>query len=403
MLDVSWALRMLMKRPTYGVESLWNLVLDYSASQCSDPRDRVFGLVELANDTSLEPFRPDYSKSHTQVIIQLLEHQAKLRKLDNSGSRRDGPRGDYKMEDAFAIVRSYGSGPDVCDITTMLHRRRDIYHSSKRSLDPPLHDLSRALGSQRRIDLDVYSYCRVQRKRSGRYGALRCWQAPLIRKELNGRYPIRNLLVEQESQSEALRICDPSGTVMALADKKTRSGDVLLFLHDSAEFRAHIPGLVVRRANKSIYMVVGQFIYDPGVRPCPLIPRSRVPGVYSCECRGDDDLHSSSLGFESWRVEMSAEDLLLFAAQDIKPNTAELDVDRPMSSTAAQLEGRWRRLVTSVTDEPSSSYAVCRVPDEQSLAWAFRRTKVPSEHNDYLHWRYLRRAVHPYERSATQS
>jgi hypothetical protein len=65
-------------------ETLWSVISTFVSHHCSDPRDRVFGLLALADSECREAFRPDYTKSATAVLLQLIEHHAEMDKGDDS-------------------------------------------------------------------------------------------------------------------------------------------------------------------------------------------------------------------------------------------------------------------------------------------------------------------------------
>ena len=57
--------------------SLYDLLTDFSACQCQDPRDNVFALLSLVHReerTILEQFFPDYSLTHEAVVVITISH-----------------------------------------------------------------------------------------------------------------------------------------------------------------------------------------------------------------------------------------------------------------------------------------------------------------------------------------
>jgi hypothetical protein len=82
----------------------------FVSHSCSDPRDRVFGLLALADSECRDAFRPDYTKSATAVLLQLIEHHAETDKGDDSSTNFfwahiiiENHRGD---EGSAAIIHS---------------------------------------------------------------------------------------------------------------------------------------------------------------------------------------------------------------------------------------------------------------------------------------------------------
>lgn len=364
----SWYMTMFMSSDLDLDASIWDLFLIYASSHCSDPRDRVFGLLGLAEEASSQSIRPDYSKSHTQVLLQLLEEQAEVWEESAVWARR----GDcHEMVDAHYSIGNYGSSADVPEIATMLQQRRLSHHNSRLSPTPMPHDLSCILKSQRRIAINVHAHCTLRRDPAG------AWIAPLVWKMPSGKesqLPGHDFRVDRNGSGNAIQLHDPNGSMIALADTSSLPGDVLLFFDDFrplAPMMVPVAGLIVRRVEGRMHSVVGQFISDYGVRPCPIIrERDYIAGnrdFYhdssedaACECGGDEELHGSHA--MRWKVYMSPKDLLLFITQDmkIKRRLPGKDV-APITELSMWPEQTAERLATSVTDEPFSSYVVCEL------------------------------------------
>lgn len=119
------------------IHSLWFEIRFYSDFHCSDPRDRVFGLLALARP-SFTPFQPDYTKSPMQVFLQLLEHEA----------FRNKDRGDdvhLFLGHALSVLQSLRLDSYAVDVQQMLQARRSIHHTLPSNLDLILEDLDRNL------------------------------------------------------------------------------------------------------------------------------------------------------------------------------------------------------------------------------------------------------------------
>jgi hypothetical protein len=114
--------------------TIWDLASTFADHYCSDPRDRVFGLLALADSESREALSPDYTKSATSVLLQLMEHHAKVAKRNDS-------RHDARC--ALDIIGAFGSSLDNPDIAAMWDRRRSALHD-----DDPFSDIiaTRGLG-----------------------------------------------------------------------------------------------------------------------------------------------------------------------------------------------------------------------------------------------------------------
>lgn len=162
--------------------------------------------------------------------------------------------------------------------------------------------------------------------------------------------------------------------MLAFADTRIEPGDTLLFFDKDegsgpglAVAGMHIAGLIVRTVKDTLCVVIGQVIVDEGVRPCAGYSQSEA-----CHCSGDDSclctegktcecsaegLHESMAC--KWEVYMSPEDLLLFLAQDMEARDRPVDEDVvPMADLYVRPDHTARRLKTSVTSEPLSSYAI---------------------------------------------
>jgi hypothetical protein len=162
---VSWFLYIFLSNMDEGPtnSSIWDLASLYRSSNCLDPRDRVFGLLSLADTASVETIRPDYTKSVTEVLLQLIEHRA----------ARDGeiaklPWGDA-LWDAYEIIAGFGLGPDAPDVAAMLQQRRTSYCTNKSSPTLVHRDPIWEPRKTSRIVLEADSYCKVSQNEAGQY------------------------------------------------------------------------------------------------------------------------------------------------------------------------------------------------------------------------------------------
>jgi hypothetical protein len=397
--QVSPYLEKILESDAVPDSSLWTLVESYHDSACSDPRDLVFGLLALADDAASRAIRPDYTKSDTSVLLQLLEAHASA----------------INMETAFNIAAAFCLGPYDSEIAAMLHQRRKISCHDKMSASLVCNNPDLIIPSSSRISVRAHSYCKVWQDAAGTL------VAPLVKVAGTKRHSGHDFQIDLETTNAGVSIHAPSGTVLAVADMTTQRGDVLLFFSDDDPddpLQTPLAGLVIRPNEGNTQTIVGQFVFEFGVRPCAGIGglQFRDDGPYRdediaqdfrCEC-----LDPGPLGFESWKwlrmhgldsqdspessvvvlfsetikwdtyhngrdqkwsVYMSPEDLLLFVAQDLKVEEGSLERNSvPSISNSMHPEETVRRLATDVTSDGFSSYAVCE-HSESDAGWLGRR------------------------------
>lgn len=334
---------------------LWDLVFTFSWHCCSDPRDRVFGLLALADSESREAFSPDYTKSATAVLLQLIENRAKTDL---------GTQIDENSIIASQIISTFTLSPDDPDIATIRQQRRTalygkgpfsdavattsdrwppaVWEDEPCSSDRPLSfDVSTAHGivlktrSHPPDDVDRFilkprSHCTVWKNDAGEIVGPFCRH----RRVRRGRFS-----VGQGDTAHVRRLRTPDGSVVGLANKQIQHGDTIFF------FDFGISALVVRRGS-DIATIVGQCIFDSDIETCQ--------GGSGCVC--GDPLHV--LDEEEWIAWMSPEDLLMFISQDpmfVHRQRSKSQV--LVSDISVQLEESRERLTTGVTVEEFSSYA----------------------------------------------
>lgn len=352
--------------------SLWDQVYTYCDSHCSDPRDRAFGLLALA-DSSSETFYPDYTKPPAEVFLTLLEHEAFRPKASDDEV-------NIHMSQALVILGSFRLDSYDTSIQQILQLRRLIDRKESFDSNLELEDPDRDIGSLRRVSVAVHSYCRVSQDDAGEL------VAPLIKKESERTIPGHDFQsVQEATKDEAISIRSCDGQVLALADSRIEPGDTLVFFDKRegsgpglAVAGMHIAGVIVRPVKGTLCIIIGQVIVDKGVRPCAAYPQSeacRCNDDSSCLCSkegkcecGAEELHESVA--LSWEVHMSSEDILLFLAQDMEARDRPLDEDvAPMADLYVRPDQTARRLKNSVTSELLSSYAICqRAPAERQTS-----------------------------------
>lgn len=337
-------------------DPIWDVVHTFSSHYCSDPRDRVFGLLALADSESREAFTTDYTKTPTMVLLQLLEHHAAMVKDEDCSGI---------FHEAHHIIGAFGLGPENQDISAMRDRRRTAAHDdglirnitatrNQKRLAIRENDSCHSCGLPRgpiphttfnHVVFDARLRCRVWKNDANEF------VAPLRRRDGSG--TSHDFSTREEVEAEGIRLRTLDGSVVGLVDKQTQHGDTILLFKgghiDNAIFRS---GLIVRkrmcyRGGTFVATIVGQCIFNSDFILC------EVCSDFWC----NRATHFSDE--ERWQVHMSPEDLLVFIAQDLKlvhrrPKKFEV----PMVDLWVQLDQSRQRLSTRVTSEEFSSYAI---------------------------------------------
>jgi hypothetical protein len=336
-------------------DSIWHVVHMFSAHYCSDPRDRVFGLLALADSESREAFTTDYTKTPTMVLLQLLEHHAKT-------AGRHGHKGKFGR--AHWIIGAFGLGPGNGDIAAMRDRRRTAAHEdglirnitatrNQKRLAIRENDSCHSCGLPRgpiphktfnHVVFDARLRCRVWKNDANEF------VASLRRRDGVG--TTHDFSTREEVEAEGIRLRTLDGSVVGLVDRQTQHGDTILLFEGghlgNAIFRS---GLIVRkrmchRGGTFVATIVGQCIFNSDFEPCETCS--------DIVCR--DATHFPD---ERWKVHMSPEDLLVFIAQDLKlVHRQPKKFEEPMVDLWVQLDQSRQRLSTRVTSEEFSSYAI---------------------------------------------
>jgi hypothetical protein len=134
-------------------KTIWSVMRTFVSHHCSDPRDRVFGLLALVDPEYREAFRPDYTKSATAVLLQVIEHHAEMDKGEDSS-------GNFFW--ARTIIAAFGLGPDEPDIASMRDRRRIAVHGQD-----PLSDITIATRDLRPFSVRENDPCSAGRLPQG--------------------------------------------------------------------------------------------------------------------------------------------------------------------------------------------------------------------------------------------
>lgn len=330
-------------------ETLWSAMGTFVSHSCSDPRDRVFGLLALADSECRDAFRPDYTKSATAVLLQLIEFHAETDKGDDSS---------MNFFWAHIIIGAFGLGPDEPDIASMRDRRRIAVHGqdpfseitvATRDLQPLFirendpyssRRLPRDHGSHH-IVLDAISHCTVWKNDAGEF------IVPLKMPNRAGNPSRRKISTGQENTAGGIKLRTPNGTVIGLANQQIQHGDTILLFESGVNEGIFHSALIVRRYGPTIATIVGQCIVDSDLKSCW--------GGSGCVFRGAMHISDS----DTWRALMSPEDLLVFVAQDLKavPRLPSYS-GMPVMDVSVQPEMSIERVTTRVTSEEMSSYAI---------------------------------------------
>lgn len=334
--------------------SIWEHVSTYYASYCSDPRDRVFALLDISDSASRQAIRPDYTLSVTSLVLRLLGFKAKLDKQKDASTRAYFivPY-EYNFRDIHNVIGACGLGPRDPDVAVMLKKRLDADCNDVPTDVSPSHLPQRPWsfesGHLCRIVLDVKSHCKIWKNEAGEY------IAPLSTRSTVRIEARRKGHFHQSSRADdATPLRNLNGTVVGLVPNHVQSEDTLLFFHDGNARMFHC-GLIVRQSkhdthSSAVGMIVGQCIFSTDIEVCR--------GGQSCVClRRHPSPHiPQNL---RWQVHMAPEDLLVFIAQDLKlEHRTPKKFEVPMADVAVRWEESEKRLGTRVTCGPFSSYAV---------------------------------------------
>jgi hypothetical protein len=321
-------------------DSLWGHVVKYCGYHCADTRDCVFGLLSFSPEHAI---RPDYTKSSLQVLLQLLKYRANaVGGANGSRAARDA------MEHSMKIVGAFCLGPLAAQIADMLRLRR-LAHAAP-SISPEL--LTFDYRSQRRIALQSRLSSRVWEDAAGNMVAALSEDTTLP----FGRHRDHDVqYISHHTQDTVVMVRSLLGKVVALADKRLRTGDILLFFQDTHPMGGMNPpvyGLIIRSTQRDIYVVVGQVVVNHGTRP-------NGPGSYSAP---GTNPHGLELEEGEWWVFMAPADLLLFIAQDMHSEIDSPEWGDPGIRLTFRPEETAKRLITSVTTDWNSSYAIRKSP-----------------------------------------
>ena len=346
--------------------TIWDLICKFPTPLCSDPRDRLFGLLSMADLESRATFSPDYTKSAASVLLQLLEH------LATNDWKHVSKESGATFYWAYVVIVVFGLGPHDRDIAAMRDRRRTFAHdcgpfsdvsatrvqqpSFIRQNDPcSFYQLPRDLvdmGS-RYIVLDYSRPCTVSKNDTG--GLV----APLRKQRMADNSIRHDFSKGQEGTPEGIKLHTPDGSVAGLANKQIQHGDTILFFECAYSGGSSFSyGLIVRRllcksSRSFVARIIGQCIVDPDFE----IHNESSDDV--CRDVVDDSDDSDEETWVEWKALMSPEDLLVFVAQDLNLiHSRPSRFHGPVVDISIDPTESRKRLITRVTSEEFSSYAI---------------------------------------------
>ena len=322
---------------------LCRIVSHHIDHHCADVRDRVFGLLSLSSKHAI---RADYTKSSLEVVLQLLEQE--VCPADSSVAR--------DMSELLRIMGAFYLGPLAAESADMLRQRRLVHAAPRPSPQEVVFDRT----IQRQILLKCELCCNVWEDDAGN----------LVTSLLKGEAPSTpdKYLGDLErfchgSDVAFKQLKNPLGKVVALADKKVKARDRLLFFSQlrasndgGRNFNALSPasaGLVVRPSETGIHIVVGQVVVNfRGIK-------IRSDWSSSMDPTDQYGFENGDCGYQEWWVFMSPADIFVFAVQDLRARVGSPDEgEGPVVELMYCPEETAKRLATSVTADLASSYAI---------------------------------------------
>ncbi|KAK5124605.1 hypothetical protein LTR85_001318 [Meristemomyces frigidus] len=379
---VSWYLERIGSLTFYDQDTpdpVWELATDYEAFHCNDDRDRVFGLLSMADERSIEAIKPDYTKSKTAVLLQLLAHAC------GSANRTGFPSEPSNL--IVGVIGGFRLGPDNSEIAGLLQERREkgCNPTSDHAMELQTPALDSVNGHER-MPVRVQGYCTLARNKAGHLvAALRpCANEyddnyvsvdfEKERKTWSSKYGLDGAFEHaQNLATKHASLIHNQNVIVAVAHKDAKPGDVLLHLGYNTSFAYGLScpsaGMVIRTTAGDRYIIVGQVVYNPEVVPCKSGTNSdtasdgnaEVVGSARCRCDGGEDSEEYHARPDcTWTVHFAPEDLLLFNTQDLHFHVRPIEKNTtPLMDLYVRPEEAAKRLRTNVTSSPFSSYATC--------------------------------------------
>lgn len=265
-------------------QSLPRVLQTFSMHQCSDPRDRVYGLLSLISWPKLqEQIKPDYDKSilavaadtlkyaaETEKVLRLMECEELAKDMHWQVSSRRAPR----EESQSSQIPTNGEGyHEYVNVHPMFCYR--LLHGTKGQLHLPFHPV--------RIDGEV-----VDRK------------SPSL----------------HPSKHQPIYSTSDSSTIVGHICHEARPGDLVAWhIYKLGWNVATSVGLVLRRtshtnaSNQTLYQIIGQCLPEPGYAHCT----SRE------DCGCDEKQTSQVVSYAELPIELHLDpmDAIVYVGQDI--------------------------------------------------------------------------------------
>jgi hypothetical protein len=323
--------------------TIWHLARIHHDHHCVDTRDRVFGLLSFTSFKNRGSIRADYTKSNLQVLLQLVEQESHApgKVVDEVEERGDR----FYLVGYLNVIGGFLLGPLAAEIAAMVRLRRE---SPPAILGP--RPLTRGqyvyTKTQHRVVLEVLHWGTICEDENGNkmVSFSKGDEKPM---HVGNHHDSRH--VEPTGEAITVKVQTPMGSTSALASKTAKAGDSILILRDQVHGpRAPFTGLVVRPFDRDKHIIVGQVVVSDDFSS--IVPDWNGHLFYTVDPSQRE-----------WLVFMSPEDLILFAAQDLKS-----EISSPKGGVGPTIvlsvcpEEQARRLTTSVTSDLVSSFAIRR-------------------------------------------
>lgn len=265
-------------------QSLLRVLQTFSRNQCSDPRDRVYGLLSLISWPKLqEQIKPDYDKSVLAVAADTLKYAAETEKV-------------------LSLMRCEESAKDM---DWQVSSRRAPSEESQSSQIPTNEET-------------YYGYVNVHPMLChwllhGTRGQL---YLPFHPVRIDGEVVDRKSPSPQFSKHQPIYSTSDSSTMVGHICHEARPGDLVAWnIYHLGWNVATSVALVLRRtahtntSNQTLYQIIGQCLPEPGYAPCTL--------QEDCGC--DEKQTSQVVSYAELPIELHLDpiDAIVYVGQDI--------------------------------------------------------------------------------------
>ena len=311
----SWDfITLLNSHDDWGEQTLLDLMVNFTESQCFDPRDRVYGLLAMVDWQAKVPIRPDYNKTPWEVALSVAEYMCSTSADGKSLKDReeDNEAVSYPVWSVSEALVAIGISSDTIELTHLLERR--ISRMSVPST--PDHDSPR-------IEVAADGYCQLydDPAKPGAFLACVAKHNPHIgsSRGLDDMHVKEAYELATEQDHPRCSAVSSADGMYAVIGPQARAGDYLL------SFRTNgiIHGVVARASTKPQsqdrrFMIVATAIFDPKASICPVGLACTClddhKAVHSCLCGMPAEQHAPA--GTAMSVHFSPEDFLVFALQD---------------------------------------------------------------------------------------